>query len=353
MSEIQFVRNNESENSAADRIPAENTEKKKKRNKKKKAGWTVLIIVLVIAVFGAGFGGYYLLKSGEFGPQEAQPYIGVLRVEGTIQSSASVSSQYTYQHDWLLRQLDTLIEDPQNTGLMLFVNSPGGSVYQADELYLKLKEYKETTERPLYVYFGETAASGGYYIAAPADYICANRNTITGSIGVYMGPMYSMQELLEKLGVKVDIIRSSRNKAMGSGYEDLTDEQKAIYQSLVDEMYQQFVNVVAEGRKMSQERVRQIADGRVYTANQALYNGLIDKICSYEEALEFMKTEESLDCETVSISYKPPKDLYSTLFGLQQQIAELSADASESEAESILRFIEENAKPGLYYLMTE
>ena len=320
-----------------------------KKNKKSK--WIVLIGVLIVAVILAGAAEYYLMTKDRIVYGGGDPYIGVLYAEGTIQSSESASSQDTYQHNWLMARVDDMMNDSDNEGIMLYVNSPGGSVYQSDEFYLKLKEYKETTGRPFYVYFGETAASGGYYIAAAGDYICANRNTLTGSIGVYMGPVLSAEELLKKLGIEVDIIKSSQNKAMGNGYENMTDEQRAIYQSIVDEMYEQFVSVVAEGRGMSKERVRLLGDGRVYTASQALENGLIDRICSFEDAVDTMRQKEKLHCQAVDVRYTPPRDIYSTLFGLSEKMEALSEDSAESEAESVLKLIEEKNEPEFLYMM--
>ena len=166
-----------------------------------------------------------------------------------------------------------------------------------------------------------------------------------------MGPVYSAEKLLEKLGVEADVIKSGRNKAMGSGFEDLTEEQRAIYQSVVDEMFGRFVWVVAEGRGMSVERVRQIADGRVYTAAQAKDNGLIDEICSYEDAVQRMQQEENLPYPAVVIKYAAPKNLYSAIFGLRASVKEALSSDSESEAEQVLRLIEENSQPGFYYMM--
>ena len=128
------------------------------------------------------------------------------------------------------------------------------------------------------------AASGGYYISAPADRIVENRNCWTGSIGVTLGTMYDVSELLDKLGVSTVTITSGDNKAMGSSTEPMTKEQREIFQSLVDEAYDQFVGIVAEGRNMPDKKVRKLADGRIYIAKQALENGLIDDIKQYEDA---------------------------------------------------------------------
>ena len=346
MQEIQFVKQ-EGQSSPG----GSGGEEKKSPSGNGKRSWIAVAVILLAAVICAGILQYSLITETQVNYGGGDPYIGVLYVEGTIQSSESATSKDSYQHDWELARVDELMKDDKNEGLLLYVNSPGGSVYQSDELYLKLREYKERTGRPFYVYFGETAASGAYYISADADYICANRNTLTGSIGVYMGPLISAEKLLEKLGVEADIVKSGANKAIGSGYEDVTEEQKAIYQAVVDEMSGRFVSIVAEGRGMSEARIRQLGDGRVYTAQQAVENGLVDRVCTYDEAVSLMSQKESLDCKVVRIRYTPPNDLLSSLFGLQETAERLSSGESASEAESVLRLLEEYSEPQFLYMM--
>jgi protease-4 len=152
---------------------------------------------------------------------------------------------------------------------------------------------------------GSMAASGGYYISAAADKIVANRNTWTGSIGVTIGTIYDISGLLEKYGVKTQTITAGRNKAMGSFVEPLNDEQKAIFQSLVDDAYDQFAGIVSEERGIDINKVREIADGRVYTAKQANELGLVDFIGTFEDALQDMeKTYDLEGCEIVDVVYK-------------------------------------------------
>ena len=131
-----------------------------------KNGYT-LIVCLIVAVVAAGAAEIWLL-AGSASYSRDEPYIGVLFVEGTIQSSDAAGSRGSYQHDWLLQRVEDLMKDPQNKGLMIHVNPPGGNVYQTDELYLKLKEYKEKTKRPLYFSFGETAGFPADIISLPA-----------------------------------------------------------------------------------------------------------------------------------------------------------------------------------------
>lgn len=197
-----------------------------------------------------------------------------------------------YNHDLYMKYIDKMIKSSSNKGIMLYVDSPGGTVYESDELYLKLEEYKEKTKRPIWAYFAQEACSGGYYISMAADTIYANRNCWTGSIGVIVS-LTNYKGLYDKLGIKEIDITSGPNKAMGSGGLDMTNEQKQIMQGLVDEAYDQFVSIVSEGRGINDADVRKIADGRIYTAKQAKENGLVDEVGSYEEEKQdFIQTND-------------------------------------------------------------
>lgn len=207
-------------------------------------------------------------------------FIAALYIEGTIQEA---NSQYDQQ--WLLSTIRELKENKNNVALAIFINSPGGAVYQADEVYNALQDYKTTGKR-IYVYQGSMAASGGYYISCAANQIFANRNTLTGSIGVIMGSSYDLTELFDNLGIKSETIHSGKNKNMMNYNEPFTDEQKAIMQSICDECYQQFVSIVANNRGMTYDKACSLADGRIYTARQALDNGLIDRIDTWEGMID-------------------------------------------------------------------
>ena len=230
----------------------------------------------------------FLADSYEFDPPE-EGYIAVVRVEGTIQEqsgSDSLSGSGVYQHSTTLEYIDNLMDDSNNRGILLYVDSPGGTVYESEELYLKLKEYKETTGRPIWDYMAHYAASGGYMVSMAADKIYANPNTTTGSIGVIMSG-YDMSGLYEKLGIRYISITSGENKDSSK----MTDSQIDIYQEQVNEYYNKFVDIVAEGRKMTADDVRVLADGRTYTANQAKENGLIDEISLYDDMVDVMCEE--------------------------------------------------------------
>ena len=258
--------------------------------------------------------------------------IAVLDIVGTI----SENDGYTYDQQYLLNSVDEIMMDSRNQGLLLRIDSPGGAVYQIDELYLKLMEYKEMTGRPIYAAIESYAASGGYYEACAADEIYANRNAITGSIGVIMGEFVDMSGLMDKLGIDVQYITSGPNKSMGNYYQALTEEQKAIYQSICDEYYDRFVEIVAQSRGMDQEKVYQLADGRVYSAGQALEHGLIDGLESFDNTLQRMMND--LGYYTMDVqyySYSAPDGLLDILSSgnLFQQVSQLLGKDAEAETE--------------------
>ena len=265
--------------------------------------------------------------------------IDVLYVEGTIQEGSA-----TYQHTWTLNKIDALMNNEYNKGIFLYVNSPGGGVYESDELYLKLKEYKELTGRPVYAYMAQTAASGAVYVSMAADKIYASRMTMTGSIGVITS-ITDTTGLQELIGVKQDKITSGVNKAMGN---PLTDEQRAIFQSIVDEYYDIFVGIVAENRKLDLDKAYALADGRVYSPKQAKELGLIDEIGTYEEAVEDMVTTYGLQDATV-YHQSPPVSLLDEL--LSSVSMELDNTKVVENFDQITGYIEKHKSPTFMYYM--
>ena len=213
-------------------------------------------------------------------------YIGQLDIVGTIQDSDSLSgyslTESQYNHSLYMKFVNQMMDDPNNKGIFLYVDSPGGTVYHSDELYLKLMEYKEKTGRPIYAYFSNQACSGAYYISMAADKIYCNRNCWTGSIGVIIS-LLNYEKMLEKVGVSEIDITSGKNKTIGSAAHPMTKEQEAILQSLVDEAYDQFTGIVADGRKLDIKKVKELADGRIYSALQAKDLNLVDEIMGLEE----------------------------------------------------------------------
>lgn len=228
------------------------------------------------------------------------PYVETLSIEGTIVDGGSgMLSEGAYNHQWTLGEIAALENDPNNYGLLLYINSGGGGTYESEELYQALCHYKETTGRPVYAYYAQTAASGAVYASMAADEIYANRMSTTGSIGVLMSN-YNVSGLMEKLGIQDTTITSGKNKTMLSATEPVSAEQEALMQSIIDEYYQIFVGIVSEERNLPMEQVLSFADGRLLSPNQALSVGLIDGICSYDAFLEAMSQKEAFaDCEVL------------------------------------------------------
>jgi protease-4 len=310
------------------------------------------------------FGGIVLLgfvfRAMFAGPGDASavapggPYIARLNVIGTISGAPAkdlLGNRSGYDHDWTLARIDDLIYDDDNYGLILFIDSPGGGVYESDALYLKLREYKDDTDRPVYAVMGSMAASGGYYVSAAADRIYANRNTWTGSIGVTMDTMVDISGFLDRYGVRTETITAGRNKAMGSSFKPLTDEQRDIFQGLVDEAYDQFTDIVAKARALDIEYVRELADGRIYTAAQAAEKGLIDDFGDIRAAFDDMRDSYDLaPCELVEFNYRD-NSLFGRLFGIEaeQSLSGLLSRLSEllaregGEIGAVLRWAEDRS----------
>lgn len=262
-------------------------------------------------------------------------FIAILPIEGTIQASAKGTSGLTsanngYNHDLLMSYVDKLMKADNNKGIILRLDTPGGTVYQADELYLKLMKYKEETGRPIWAYMESQCCSGGVYLASSADEQYANRITTTGSIGVIISN-YDMSGLYDKLGIKEDNIVSGKNKDMGTAGKPMTTEQRAIFQSIVDEYYEQFVSIVANGRNMSVDDVKKLADGRIYTATQALDNGLIDGIKTKEEFDDYVKEQSG-----VSNFYEPS----SSAGYLSQIFGSITSAKEKSESEVLVELMD-------------
>ena len=270
-------------------------------------------------------------------------------IVGTIQPSGSggvglYSTAGQYDHSLYMDFVNRLMECENNKGILLYVDSPGGTVYESDELYLKLMEYKEKTGRPIYAYFASTAASGGYYISMASDYIYANRNCTTGSIGVIMS-YYDYHELLEKVGVEEIDITTGANKTIGSGASETTDEQREILQAYVDESYDRFVDIVASGRGMKNKAVRKLAYGRIYTASQAKENGLIDEIMGEEDAMDAI-AEKFGDPD---IEFYSPEPAYQTpLFSFLGQMSRLFG-RENSESDLVRSFMGRRREGELMY----
>lgn len=200
------------------------------------------------------------------------PAIGVIEVRGVIDEG-----------DEVIDSIRRFAKADSIRAVVLRVESPGGAVTPSQEIYRELLRLRE--KKPLVASLGEVAASGGYYIASACSTIVANPGTITGSIGVVMGTLYNVQGLLEKLGVKGTIVKSGAYKDIGSPIRDLTDEERLILESMLDNVHKQFIAAVAAGRKMDEAVVQTLADGRIYSGEQAQGVGLVDQLGSFQDAI--------------------------------------------------------------------
>lgn len=197
--------------------------------------------------------------------------VALVRVTGIILDSTDV-----------IKELKEYSKDKSVKAIVLRVDSPGGGVAPSQEIYeeiLKIKKHKKVI-----VSMGSVAASGGYYISAPADRIVANAGTLTGSIGVIM-EIPNVSDLMKKIGVKTQVIKSGRHKDMASIFKSLTPEEKEILQAVLDDVHDQFIRAVSEARGMELEVVRKLSDGRIFTGRMAKELGLVDELGNLEYAI--------------------------------------------------------------------
>lgn len=231
--------------------------------------------------------------------------IVVLTIDGTIASGTSggLFSSEGYNHEVFMTELDAVYHDDSVKGILLTVNSPGGGVYESAEIKNALDKIQKDRKIPIYVSMQNMAASGGYYVSAAANKIFAAEETTTGSIGVIMSGL-NYSKMLEKIGVSDTTVKSGALKDMGSSLRPETKEDLDVLQSLVNNSYNRFVEIVSKGRHISIEETKKLADGRIYDGIQAKDNGLIDEIGYTENALDALKKEKNLKGATV-IEYQP------------------------------------------------
>jgi protease-4 len=209
-------------------------------------------------------------------------------------------------------ELKKAAEDERVRALVLRINSPGGTVTASDILYRELELFKRRTKLPVVAVMMDLAASGGYYVALGADTILAHPTTVTGSIGTIMVSL-NAQGLLEKVGVAPVTIKSGERKDMGSPFRTLTPEEREIFQSVIDDLHRQFVARVIERRRMAPEVARQLADGRIYTAEQARGHGLVDGIGYMADAVEAARRAAGVT-EAKVIVYHRPREYRATYY---------------------------------------
>ncbi len=209
-------------------------------------------------------------------------------------------------------ELEKAEEDARIRAVVLRINSPGGTVTASDILYHEITRFKARRKIPVIACILDVGASGGYYVALAADQIVVHPTTVTGSVGVLMLTV-NASGLLEKIGVSANYVTSGPFKDMGSPFRTLRPEERALFQSLIDQFYGRFVEVVARSRKLDASRVRAIADGRVHTATEAVGLGLVDRIGYLEDAIGMARTAAGLT-EARVVTYHRPRQYRATIY---------------------------------------
>jgi len=291
-----------------------------------------LLIFLLLCCISLYFSGCAFITVPAFGPSiseleettvsgEGKDKILLMDISGEIsEEDKSNPLGMTTEVNPVVRikeELEKAKKDKKIKALLLKIDSPGGTVTASDIIYHELKTFKKETGIPLVISMMDVAASGGYYIAMAGDKILAHPTTVTGSIGV-LTMKFDVQGLMGKIGVEEVTIKSGDKKDFNSIFHTLRPEDQAILQNVIDTLYERFVGIVAESRHglsgMSKEELKRIADGRVYTAQEALDLKLIDTIGYMEDAIKLAKKEAGITHEAKVITYQRPSQHKSTIY---------------------------------------
>jgi len=227
--------------------------------------------------------------------------VAVVQVTGMIVDAAKT-----------IEELKDYAKDVSVKAIVLRINSPGGAVAPAQEIYNEILKVKE--KKKVIASMGAVAASGGYYIAAPADRIVANAGTLTGSIGVIM-ELPNVSGLMEKIGVQTQVIKSGRHKDLASVFKSLTPKEREILQAVLDDVHDQFIEAVSRGRDMQFEDIKKLADGRIFTGKKALELGLIDELGNMEDAIMLAGELTGIEGEPEVVTRKEKFSIFELLKG--------------------------------------
>lgn len=275
--------------------------------------------------------------------------IAVLSLDGVIQdlgSSTSLFQPVGYNHQFFMNQLYEVLEDQSVKGIVLKVNSPGGGVVESADIYDAIREIQQTREIPLYVSMGGMAASGGYYVSAPADKIFVNRETITGSIGVIMESV-NYAKLAEKYGIDFNTIKTGPYKDIMSGSREMKEEERVMLQEMINDSYERFVDIIEEGRGMTEAEVKAVADGRIMNGRQAIEAGLADGVGKASDVIAAMK--EDFELQDATVFEYASEDSWATLLSMKAG----NIMGSNIESELIGKLLSDYNAPRMMYLYGE
>ncbi len=244
----------------------------------------VLFFYMIGKGIAEGLGGFQVEDFSE-----GTPNVALIRVRGVLSCSGVGGAAA----DRIVEDIHKALEDDDIKVILLRLDTPGGTIASAQEIYAELMKARKAGKK-IVASMGDAAASGGYYIATPADVIIANPGTATGSIGVIMETI-ELDKLLEKLGIHFNVIKSGKFKDFGSYFRPMTEEERKLAHADIMDMYDQFVHDVAQARNLPVDKVRKLADGRVYSGKQAKALGLVDRLGNYEDALDACKELGHLD----------------------------------------------------------
>jgi protease-4 len=239
---------------------------------KSRSMWTGCLITALVVLFFLGLSGIVLALLGKGSLFTTQERVGVVEIKGLLTDSRTA-----------IKQLDRYRDDDNIKAIVLRINSPGGAVGPSQEILREVEKVR--TKKKIVASLGTVAASGGYYIASGANLIMSNRGTATGSIGVIM-QFANVEGLTQKLGLDFFNLKAGRYKDVGSPFRAMSPEDKAYLQGFIDNIYQQFVSDVARNRKIPLAKLKTLAEGRIYTGEEAKEAGLVDEFGNLPDAIE-------------------------------------------------------------------
>jgi|GEM_PF-2486128 len=291
--------------------------------------WWLWLLIALVLVFGTMCFGFMLLAAAGGGGGGARALgerslnkgkgdkLVLIEINGVIQQTVASGGLFTMSTvdmvEGIQRQLDQAAKDDEVKGVLLAIDSPGGTVTASDRIWKAVQDFKADTGKTVVIHMGALCASGGYYIAASGDKILCEPTTITGSIGVILGGL-NFNELLTEHGVKDVTITSGPNKALLSSTGEVQDSHLEILQETVDDAYARFTQIVADGRGLAVEDVRGFADGRIYTPARAVELKLVDEIGYRDDAVDVLAQLAGVTDPRL-IEYKGPPTLADVLAG--------------------------------------